>query len=76
MILAYDWLGPLMFVAALILLSFGYPVAFSLGGVSIIFAIIGVIVGAFDPIFLSALPSRIFGIMGNYTLLALSLIHI
>ena len=30
MILAYDWLGPLMFVAALILLSFGYPVAFSL----------------------------------------------
>ena len=71
MILAYDWLGPLMFVAALILLSFGYPVAFSLGGVSIIFAIIGVIVGAFDPIFLSALPSRIFGIMGNYTLLAI-----
>ena len=51
MILAYDWLGPLMFVAALILLSFGYPVAFSLGGVSIIFAIIGVIVGSFDPIF-------------------------
>ncbi|MGK7881603.1 MAG: TRAP transporter large permease subunit [Crocosphaera sp.] len=71
MILAYDWLGPLMFVAALILLSFGYPVAFSLGGVSIIFAFIGVILGAFDPIFLSALPSRIFGIMGNYTLLAI-----
>ncbi len=71
MILAYDWLGPLMFVGALILLSFGYPVAFSLGGVSIIFAFIGVILGAFDPVFLSALPSRIFGIMGNYTLLAI-----
>ena len=71
MTLTYDWLGPLMFIGALILLSFGYPVAFSLGGVSIIFAIIGVILGAFDPVFLSALPSRIFGIMGNYTLLAI-----
>ncbi|MGK7955235.1 MAG: TRAP transporter large permease subunit [Crocosphaera sp.] len=71
MILTYDWLGPLMFIGALILLSFGYPVAFSLGGVSIIFAVFGVILGAFDPVFLSALPSRIFGIMGNYTLLAI-----
>lgn len=71
MTLTYDWLGPLMFVGALILLSFGYPVAFSLGGVSIIFALLGVILGAFDPVFLSALPSRIFGIMGNYTLLAI-----
>lgn len=71
MTLTYDWLGPLMFVGALILLSFGYPVAFSLGGVSIIFALIGVMLGAFDPVFLSALPSRIFGIMGNYTLLAI-----
>ena len=71
MTLAYEWLGPLMFIGALILLSFGYPVAFSLGGVSIIFAIVGIILGVFDPVFLSALPSRIFGIMGNYTLLAI-----
>ncbi|MDJ0510095.1 MAG: TRAP transporter large permease subunit [Crocosphaera sp.] len=71
MTLAYDWLGPLMFVAALILLSFGYPVAFSLGGVSIIFAFIGVALNVFDAAFLGALPSRIFGIMGNYTLLAI-----
>ena len=67
----YEWLGPLMFVGALILLSFGYPVAFSLGGVSIIFGIIGVALGVFDPIFLTALPQRIFGIMNNYTLLAI-----
>ncbi|MEA5509843.1 TRAP transporter large permease subunit [Crocosphaera sp. UHCC 0190] len=71
MTLAYEWLGPFMFLGALILLSFGYPVAFSLGGVSILFAIIGVVLGVFDPVFLSALPSRIFGIMGNYTLLAI-----
>ncbi len=68
---AYEWLGSLMFVGALILLSVGYPVAFSLGGVAIIFGGIGVALGIFDPIFLTALPQRIFGIMANYTLLAI-----
>lgn len=67
----YDWLGLLMFVGALLFLSLGYPVAFSLGGVALIFAIIGSILGIFDPIFFSAMPSRIFGIMSNYTLLAI-----
>jgi tripartite ATP-independent transporter DctM subunit len=66
-----EWLGILMFVGALLFLSLGYPVAFSLGGVAIIFAIIGTILGVFDPIFLSAMPQRIFGIMANYTLLAI-----
>jgi tripartite ATP-independent transporter DctM subunit len=65
------WLGLLMFVGALICLSLGYPVAFSLGGVALIFAFIGSILGIFDPIFLAAMPSRIFGIMSNYTLLAI-----
>ena len=32
-----EWLGPAMFVGALFLLSLGYPVAFSLGGVAILF---------------------------------------
>lgn len=71
MTLAYEWLGPLMFVGALILLSFGYPVAFSLGGVAIIFGILGAVLGVFDPIFLTAMPQRIFGIMSNYTLVAI-----
>ncbi|MEO1636530.1 MAG: TRAP transporter large permease subunit [Cyanobacteria bacterium J06631_9] len=66
-----DWLGPAMFVGALALLSIGYPVAFSLGGVAILFSIIGIALGVFDPIFLSAMPSRIFGIMNNFTLLAI-----
>ncbi|ACK73482.1 TRAP dicarboxylate transporter, DctM subunit [Gloeothece citriformis PCC 7424] len=69
--MAYDWLGPLMFVGALIFLAFGYPVAFALGGVSILFAIIGLIVGVFDINLLMAMPARIFGIMANYTLLAI-----
>ncbi|MEQ8998530.1 MAG: TRAP transporter large permease subunit [Coleofasciculus sp. B1-GNL1-01] len=71
MMLDYEWLGPLMFVGALVFLSLGYPVAFSLGGVAIAFAIIGVSLGVFDPIFLTAMPQRIFGIMANYTLLAI-----
>ena len=69
--MSLDWLGIVMFAGALVLLSIGYPVAFSLGGVAILFGIIGVIFGVFDPIFLTAMPTRIFGIMANYTLLAI-----
>jgi len=71
MTLAYEWLGPLMFAGALVLLSLGYPVAFSLGGVSILFGLLGIGLGIFDPIFMTAMPQRIFGIMANYTLLAI-----
>ncbi|NEO32351.1 MAG: TRAP transporter large permease subunit [Symploca sp. SIO3C6] len=71
MTLAYEWLGPAMFAGALVLLSLGYPVAFSLGGVAILFAIFGSILGVFDPILFSAMPLRIFAIMSNYTLLAI-----
>ncbi|GGA35567.1 TRAP transporter large permease subunit [Okeania sp. KiyG1] len=66
-----ELLGPLMFAGALVLLSIGYPVAFSLGGVAIIFGLIGIALDVFDPIFLTAMPQRIFGIMANYTLLAI-----
>ncbi|ALF52321.1 C4-dicarboxylate ABC transporter [Nostoc piscinale CENA21] len=71
MTLAYEWLGPLMFAGALVLLSLGYPVAFSLGGVAIVFGLLGISLAVFDPIFLTAMPQRIFGIMANYTLLAI-----
>lgn len=71
MTLDYEWLGPLMFAGALVLLSLGYPVAFSLGGVAILFGLIGINLGVFDPVFLTAMPQRIFGIMANYTLLAI-----
>ena len=69
--MAYDWLGMAMFGGALVLLSFGYPVAFSLGGVAILFAFIGAALGEFNLGFFNAMPSRIFGIMSNYTLLAI-----
>ena len=69
--MSYDWLGIAMFAGALLLLSLGYPVAFSLGAVAIIFALIGTAVGEFSLSFFNAMPSRIFGIMANYTLLAI-----
>ena len=68
--MGFEWLAPLMFVVALILIFSGYPVAFALGGVSLIFAVIGISVGYFDGHLMLALPDRLFGIMSNYTLLA------
>lgn len=62
-----------LFLAICLTLVMGYPVAFVLGGVSLIFAVIGVFTGAFDPSFLQALPNRLFGIMNNQTLLAVPL---
>ncbi len=65
-----DWLAPLMFVGALILIFTGFPVAFALGGTAFIFAFIGVELGMFDWPLLMALPDRTFGIMSNFVLLA------
>jgi tripartite ATP-independent transporter DctM subunit len=60
-----------MFLGALVILGIGYPVAFSLGATAIVFGIIGVSLGIFDPIIIRAMPSRIFNVMSNYTLLAI-----
>lgn len=66
-----EWLGPGMFLGALVLLASGYPVAFALGGVGILFGAIGLSLGVFDPSLFTALPQRFFGTMSNYTLLAI-----
>ena len=62
--------GPVMFVGALAFIFTGYPVAFALSGTALAFAVLGSLVGHFDLVLLRALPDRIFGIMGNQTLLA------
>jgi tripartite ATP-independent transporter DctM subunit len=54
-------------------LLLGFPVAFTLGGVALLFAGLGLVTGTFDPSFLQAFPNRVFGIMGNGTLLAVPL---
>ncbi|CAH0993116.1 C4-dicarboxylate TRAP transporter large permease protein DctM [Sinobacterium norvegicum] len=59
------------FICGVLLL--GYPVAFSLGGASLLFAAIGIAGGIFDASFLAAVPNRIFGTMSNNTLIAVPL---
>jgi tripartite ATP-independent transporter DctM subunit len=63
----------LMFLSTFAVLLLGFPVAFSLAGIAIIFASVGYIFGVFDMLFLAAIPERIFGIMLNETLLAVPL---
>ena len=60
-----------MFLTLIIFLLTGYPVAFCLGGIAVIFSILGITLGEIDIFFISALPQRILGIMGNFTLLAI-----
>lgn len=55
------------------MLLLGYPVAFSLAGTAILFALFGLSMDAFSLTFLGAFPERIFGIMGNQTLIAIPL---
>jgi TRAP-type mannitol/chloroaromatic compound transport system permease large subunit len=63
-------IAPLMFVALIITLLLGYPVAFSLAAVGIVFGIVGIELGLFQETFLQALPDRVWGVMSNDTLLA------
>ena len=66
-----EHLAPLMFVGMILFMLIGYPAAFSLGAVGLIFALIGIELGQFAPDFLQALPERIYGVMSNDTLLAI-----
>jgi len=65
-----EFIAPMMFGTVLLFIFSGYPVAFSLGGVSLIFACVGIQMGFFDWPYLYSMPERIFGIMSNYVLLA------
>lgn len=64
-------LTPGMFLALIIVLLSGYPVAFCLGGIAVLFSIFGIALGEIEPVFVTALPQRIMGIMSNFTLLAI-----
>jgi tripartite ATP-independent transporter DctM subunit len=63
----------LMFLVVICILMTGYPVAFTLAGVSLLFALIGTFLSGFDSALMHALPSRLFGIMTNETLVAVPL---
>lgn len=63
----------LLFVCVCGALLLGYPVAFTLAGTSLLFAGLGIVTGTFETSYLNALPSRLFGIINNQTLLAVPL---
>ncbi len=63
----------LMFLTVCLVLMAGYPVAFSLAGTALLFALVGAVTGHFDMAFLQALPNRLFGTIENTTLIAVPL---
>ena len=69
--LLIHYMAPIMFAALVVVLLLGYPAAFSLGAVGLIFGLIGVELHLFQPDFLQALPERVYGVMNNDTLLAI-----
>lgn len=63
----------LLFLGIFVVLMTGYPVAFALSGTALGFAFLGEWLGVFDGAFIAALPSRIYGVMTNDTLIAVPL---
>jgi tripartite ATP-independent transporter DctM subunit len=68
--MSMDWMGGVMLLVLLFLIFSGYPVAFALGGTALLFLPLGIGMGFFDLNLMQALPQRVFGVMENYTLLA------
>jgi tripartite ATP-independent transporter DctM subunit len=68
-----EMLPLLLFLAVFAVLLLGYPVAFTLAGTALFFAVVGVETGQFDSAFLEAMPNRLYGIMTNETLIAVPL---
>ena len=66
-------LAIVMFFTTLLFLLFGFPVAFTLAGSSLIFAFIGDLLGVFNFKMLLFFPQRIYGVMINEALVAVPL---
>ena len=63
----------LLFALVCLILLAGFPVAFTLAGVSLIFAAILSLFGGFDLYLLETIPNRLYGVMTNATLIAVPL---
>lgn len=68
-----EWLPLILFACICLVLMLGFPVAFTLAGVSLIFAGIGLVFDVFDFAFLAAFPNRLQGILSNQILIAVPL---
>jgi len=68
-----ELLAILQLIMVCVVMMAGFPVAFSLAGVSVLFAFAGWSLGVFDLVFFHAIPSRFFGVMTNEVLVAVPL---
>ena len=68
-----EWIPFLLFLCVCAALMLGYPVAFTLAGVSLWFAGIGIISGHFNPQDLLYISERLFGVYSKNTLVAVPL---
>ncbi|ADZ69802.1 TRAP transporter large permease [Polymorphum gilvum] len=72
-VLIGELLSGLMFFGIIAFLILGFPVAFTLAGVSLLFGLVGMWFGVFDPSNLGSLPNRYIGFMTNEVLVAVPL---
>ena len=63
----------LMFLALVVVIMSGFPVAFSIAGVAVLFACLGWLTGAMDISLLGAFGQRVFGLISNQVLIAIPL---
>ena len=64
-------IAPVMFGALVLFLLLGFPVAFALAACGMFFGFVGIELGLLPPTLFQALTLRVFGVMGNDTLLAI-----
>ncbi len=69
--MSHEMLAPVMFASLIIFLLIGYPVAFALSAVGLLFSFIGIEAGFMPAALLQALPQQVFDVMRNDTLLAI-----
>jgi TRAP-type mannitol/chloroaromatic compound transport system permease large subunit len=72
-VLIGEILAGLMFFGVIGMLMLGFPVAFTLAGTSLIFGLVGMWFGVFDPSNFGRLAGRYIGFMTNEVLVAVPL---
>lgn len=72
-VLIGEILAALMFFGVIGFLLIGFPVAFTLAGVSLLFGGVGLAFGVFDPSNFGSIPNRYIGFMTNEVLVAVPL---
>jgi len=70
-VITREIMAPLMFGGLIVFMLIGYPVAFSLAAVGLVFGVVGMELGFFSASLLQALPERVFGILSNDLMLAI-----